>query len=216
MNTIILNCNNVNEHFSDSPSYFVITLNDWLNARISALSAAVTSVNAGTIADYMSNGTYCDEEALYDCAEANGGMNKVTEDAIDKQLAENEYDTCRVDCQMLVVSGQTFRFEALPKHLGNDCKIETMNVPIEVIKYNNRYAQLQNALDAEEWGDARSILDVHFSGEFDHTCDFLKNLLNQYQNNVTFDFDTKEKWSYTESEETQATPEKNVVEGVFA
>lgn len=216
MNTIILNCNNVNEHFSDSPSYFVITLNDWLNASISALSAAVTSVNAGTIADYMSNGTYCDEEALYDCAEANGGMNKVTEDAIDKQLAGNEYDTCRVDCQMLVVSGQTFRFEALPKHLGDDCKIETMDVPIEVIKYNNRYAQLQNALDAEEWGDARSILDVHFSGEFDHTCDFLKNLLNQYQENATFTFDAKEKWSYTEAPESQLSTENNVVEGAFA
>ena len=216
MNTIILNCNNVNEHFSDSPSYFVITLNDWLNARISALSAAVTSVNAGTIADYMSNGTYCDEEALYDCAEANGGMNKVTEDAIDKQLAENEYDICRVDCQMLVVSGQTFRFEALPKHLGDDCKIETMNVPIEVIKPNNRYAQLQNALDSEEWGDARSILDVHFSGEFEHTCDFLKNLLNQYQEKVTFTFDAKEKWSYTEAPESQISTENNVVEGVFA
>ncbi|OUX84036.1 MAG: hypothetical protein CBB95_17785 [Alteromonas sp. TMED35] len=216
MNTIILNCNNVNEHFADSPSYFVITLNDWLNARISALSAAVTSVNAGTITDYISNGTYCDEAALYDCAEANGGMNKVTEDAIDKQLEQKDYESCRVDCQTLVVSGSTFRFEALPKYLGDDCKIETMDVPIEVIEYNNRYAQLQNALDAEEWGDARSILDVHFGDAFDYTCDFLKNLLNQYQEKVTFTFDAKEKWSYTEAPESQISTENNVVEGVFA
>lgn len=216
MNTIILNCNNINEYFTDSPSYFVITLNDWLKARIRALSAAVTSVNACEISDYTSNGTYCDEEALHDTAVINDGMWNVTEQKLDEQLAQKDYDSCRVDCQMLMVKGGTFHFEALPKHLGDDCAIVTMDVPIEVIEEGNRYSKLQDALNAEEWGDARCFLDTYFGGEFDHTCDFLQALLGQYQDKVTFEFDKKEQWSYTETLDNHDTTESNVVEGAFA
>lgn len=199
MNSIILDCYNVNAHTTDSPSHFVIDLTDALKHRVRALNEAVKTLNASAITDYLTKGQFCHEQVLSDAAEANNGLSKVNESA----LTEKNDEIFVVDCQMLVVTRGTFYFEAVPDHSGDDCVIRTQDIPVIAVVDNNPYEQLSSALEAGEYGDARSLLDEYFSNDCKYLCQFLQGILKRYQHKVTISHDKGIGWSYTELEEVQ-------------
>ena len=113
-----------NEYADDRPEVFTVTISDDLKERIKALSKAVQDADAYRIEEFNYAGAW--SESYLDPIE-------LDDKGVDKVIEELEANTARVECNLLEVTSDHFRWNSVPKHCGEDMLLTTKQIPISFL-----------------------------------------------------------------------------------
>lgn len=121
---VAVNC--ASDYADDRPYSFAVEISDELKSRIIELSEIVKKANAYSIDEFNYSGTWSNE--MLDEYELEGDIDQVF-----TALSENE---SRVECNLLDVTDDSFKWTSVPKHCGDDMLLTTKQIPISFLTGN--------------------------------------------------------------------------------
>ena len=123
MKTAILHVSCANQHASERPETFYITIDDRLARRIKKLSTVVVDLGVYSIKEFNYQGIW--SEMYLDVSDINKDHSN-----LNSLLGDVDRQEVRVDVPMLVVTNLNFYFVSVPKHCGDDMSLSTSRVAI--------------------------------------------------------------------------------------
>lgn len=124
MKRIIVSVTCAGEPDQSCPNMYSLDISDELKARIKDLSKAVEAAKAYRIEEFNYQGTWSKIDTDYD---------ELTSKEINSVIQTLGKNTKRVDCNLLEVTANHFRWSSVPKYYDDDMALTTNRIPISFL-----------------------------------------------------------------------------------